>query len=496
MFFRQLTILFAIAATLLASAALAPSALAIETVIQDDAQFLHRSDDEVRASMQQVKSLGIDRVRLTAGWSTIAPDANSPQRPSFDDTDPGAYPPAGWARLDRAVRMAHEAGLEIDIDIAFWAPRWATQDPPAALSQLRNYIDPALYAHFSQAIARRYSGTFVPGVAGRPVAPSAPSPDGSLFDDFFGSEPVDVPAPSVAAAPLPAVSMFTIWNEPNHPGFIEPQWIQTPAGWVPSSPAIYRAMVQAAYPAIKAAAPGSRVLIGGTSSTGSSVPGRGGVAPLRFLRALACVDSQLQPIATGTCASFKPLPGDGWAHHPYSLRTTPDHMPVNPDNLPVAAIGRLTSTLRTLVSIGRISPAVADVYLTEYGYETNPPDTHAPFSPAEQPALLAWARYIATRDPAVKMWPQFLLRDLPMGSGPRSISSKGATTTRDWQSGLFYADGTPKPAAHGFGKPAATICRTGGARHWTKGWRKLRRSVGCRRRAAQRPSRRGHHHRR
>jgi Cellulase (glycosyl hydrolase family 5) len=461
--------------------ALAAPASAIETVIQDDAQLLHRSDDEVRASMEQIRSLGINRVRITAGWSTIAPDADAARRPDFLDTDPLAYPQSNWANLDRAVKQAHQAGLQVIVDIAFWAPRWATHDPAGAQGRLRTDIDPVLYAHFAEAVARRYSGHFTPVVPRLPAPPAPPkSADATLLDQLLGKPPPPPPTPQISRAespppPLPAVSLYTLWNEPNHPGFLGPQWAATPDGWVPRSAAIYRAMVLAAYPAIKAVSPDARVLIGGTTSMGSSVPGQSGVPPLRFLRALACVDERLQPVSTGDCASFQPLPGDGWAHHPYSLKTPPNRLPHNPDNVPIAAIPRLTATLRALAAAGRISQADADVYLTEYGYETNPPDTHAILGLGQQATYLAWAEWLATQDPAVKMWPQFLLRDLPGDTTQRDEGAGLPPILDNWQSGLFFANGTPKPAAQTFASPGVAICQRRGRKLWVRIWSRLRR---------------------
>src|SRR5687768_2673283 len=53
----------------------------IETIVQDDALMLHGSDDDVRLGMKRARELGIDRVRLTAGWSVIAPHPDIPEPP-------------------------------------------------------------------------------------------------------------------------------------------------------------------------------------------------------------------------------------------------------------------------------------------------------------------------------------------------------------------------------------------------------------------------------
>ncbi len=444
----------------------AATAVAAETVVQDDAHLLYRSESEVRTVLGDIRALGVDRVRLTAGWSLIAPSPDSPRRPDFNAADPAAYPAANWVYLDRAVRLANEFGLKVMIDIAFWAPRWATHDDPATPNRLRTEIDPEQYALFASAVARRYNGSFTPPLD--PGPPPPPPPDSTLLDQVFGGglgSPPPPPAPSAPnlPSPLPAVSMYTLWNEPNLEVFLLPQWQRRGSEWFPRSAEIYRAMVQAAYPAVKSQAPNAQVLIGGTAGTASRVPGVGSVPPLRFIRALACVDERLRPITTGTCATFRQVPGDGWAHHPYSTRTLPSRDASDANNVPVAGTPRLVATLRALASRGRLAPANADVYMTEYGYETSPPDPHAPFGPEKQGALLAQAEYIATRSPAVKMWAQFMLRDLP-----------GDALGSDWQSGLYFADGKPKPAASTFRTPSFASCVRSGRQRWVMVWARVR----------------------
>lgn len=377
------TILLCLALTILAVPA-AHARSAPETVVQDDALFLHGSEDEIRTGLQQARDIGIRRVRLTAGWSVIAPAPALDTVPEGDLADPAAYPRDHWANLDRAVRLTVEAGMKPMIDIAFWAPRWAIDGQAGETTRLRTNIDAGQYARFAEAVARRYAGGYVPNRSLASVVEDAqqPRPDANLLDSLFGRK-TPIALPKIAKEPLPAVDLFTIWNEPNHSGFLQPQWRREGGRYVPYSPHLYRAMVYAAYPAIKRGAPDSRVLIGGTASGGSSTAGRSGVPPLLFLRAFACVDKRLRPVRTGPCANFQPIPGDGWSHHPYSLRTLPDAQPQDTDKLPVASTPRLLRTLRKLVAGGRMDAANATVYMTEYGYETSPPDPLAVFSPQQ-----------------------------------------------------------------------------------------------------------------
>ncbi|MDQ4041901.1 MAG: hypothetical protein M3141_09155, partial [Actinomycetota bacterium] len=252
----------AVAATVLLSGGddqVPPAVTGRPTIVQDDAQVLHRSTREVRRTVRMLRALGVDWLRVSANWSFVAPAPRSPRRPRFDATDPEAYPPGAWDELDRAVREAHAAGLAISIDVGFWAPRWATARPSPEPDRQRDGIDPAAFADFAEAVVRRYGD--------RAVA-------------------------------------YTIWNEPNYQVFLRPQWrrtshafgrappegatgenggFQETAGWEVASAGAYRAMVVAAVPRIRRHASRPLVLIGATAAFGTSRPRSrtDAVAPLR-----------------------------------------------------------------------------------------------------------------------------------------------------------------------------------------------------------------------
>jgi hypothetical protein len=240
----------------------------LTTILQDDGNFLFRPAAEVQAAVARAKALGVDTIRLTAGWSSLTRGVDQPSKPAgFDARDPAAYEQARWRSLDTAVRAVRGAGLKALIDIGFWAPRWATTDVgPRA----RANIDPQAFADFAAAVALRYSGGFTPP----PEPPTAPEPvptaDQSLISSILQPLlPFPLPPPQTrsrallagaaqaaeggAAAPgepLPNVNEFVLWNEPNHQGLLLPQW--EPDGTTPASPRIYRAMVRAGYASVKA----------------------------------------------------------------------------------------------------------------------------------------------------------------------------------------------------------------------------------------------------
>ena len=414
---RYTTTLVGLLACTLVSLLLAGSPLPsrnLQTTIQDDAVLLHGSDSSVQNAVNQIAHLGFNYVRLTASWSTLSPQSNSVNmpRPPFDPTNSATYPYSGFHDLDRAIVDAHAAGLKVMVDVAFWAPRWAVPVGSPG-GQNRYEPNPTLFGDFAKAVANRYDGGYV-----------------------YHSNP---------QVPLPAVQLYTIWNEPNQSEFLEPQWRRTPSGPIAESPHIYRGMYDDAYDQIKSVNPADKVLIGATAADGSSTPGQGNVPPIEFVQGLACVDQNLQPLKIPECNGYQPLRADGFSNHPYSLTTTPATSVSDPEEVPLADTSRLETLLSELKFEGRIT-SDWPIYDTEYGYDTNPPDPYAQFTPTQQAQFVGWSTYLAWRDPDTVMFAQFLLQDSAPGPGkPGSRSYWGP-----YQTGLEYENGQPKPAAQAF----------------------------------------------
>ena len=407
----------AIIAAVLALATATPAHGALETVLQDDANLIHRPHEQVDASMAQIAALGVDRVRLTANWSALTRDT-----PRFDARDPAAYEQARWRGLDQAVTLALAHGLNPSIDIGYWAPSWASsaREPERA----RTNIDPGAFADFAVAIARRYDGTFVPEDDG---ALPEPSPDQSFLEQLLGRP--DTPLPPPPREPLGRVDQFALWNEPNHQALLMPQWRHGR----PASPGVYRRMLLAAYPAAKAVRPDATFLVGNTASMGAE--GEGGVAPLRFLRTLAC-------------AGCPQVPGDGWAHHPYTRNEPPDVSGPGPDDVYLADLGRRSRTLRRLAAAGRVAPGLRNIHINEFGYETRKIGSRPHIPPRRQARWLTWAEHVADRTPGVVSFAQFLLRDQP--PAPVRVSASRNRPFGQYYTGLLTAEGRPKPAASSF----------------------------------------------
>ncbi|MDX6425291.1 MAG: hypothetical protein QOD52_696 [Gaiellaceae bacterium] len=87
------------------------------------------------------------------------------------------------------------------------------------------------------------------------------------------------------------------------------------------------------------------------------------------------------------------------------------------------------------------------IWITEYGYQTNPPDKLFGVSWAKQATYLTQAFAIARKNPRIDMMLWFLLKDEPI--------------VANWQSGLLTATGQKKPAYNAFMKMAAAASPAG-----------------------------------
>jgi hypothetical protein len=397
----------AAAAALGALPSAAHAAAGAEVSIMDDQLLLGRSQSFIDKQMRIFNSLGVDRLRVSAFWDGNSPAPSSRRKPAgFDAANPND-PRYRWSALDRVVGSAVGHGIKVMISISTPAPLWATTGRRKGGLWKPSARD---FAAFAEAVARRYG----------------------LVVDQYG-----------------------IANEPNQGGWLQPQ--STSAGLV--APHLYRAMVQAAYPRIKAADPTSTALIGNLASSGTNVHGRRApIRPLAFLRAMACVNSSYRPIHGGACRGFKPVPADAVAHHPYRFFGPPSGHSASPDDAAIGDSGRLFRVLDRLVRLGRIRPSGGrrlNVYYTEFGYQTDPPDPFAGIPLGRQSRYLQEAAYLAWRTPRIRGINQFRLTD-------GRIAGRGLSAFREFQSGLLFSNRKPKPSFGSFPHPFVI----GGSRFW------------------------------
>ena len=129
---------------------------------------------------------------------------------------------------------------------------------------------------------------------------------------------------------------------------------------------------------------------------------------------------------------------DAYAHHPYygsPVETPSTKPPPGRRGQPSTAV--TLGNFGTLVTeLNRLYGRRTRIWITEYGYQTNPPDRIIGVSWGKQAAYLTQAATYARRHPQIDLFLWFLLRDEVRLGG--------------WQSGLMTVDGKRKPSFSAF----------------------------------------------
>jgi hypothetical protein len=378
---RRLAVLAAIAAALISPAA-ADAARTQLTMMEDSTQLLTLGDTERDFALNQFQALNADIVKVRVEWRDIAPDPTSRRKPSnFDATDPAAYPRDGWNPLDAALRGIVARGMRPFLMVGPPAPDWATAGPP------KKYVgvwrsDPAEYGAFVRAIGRRYSGTY----------------EG-----------------------LPRVSMWSIWNEPNHPQFIQPLSERIRGKTIPSSPHQYRRLYVAATDAFAATGHAADTLLfGEVLPIGQTRLGTlNTMKPLLWLREFFCLDARYRPYRGSAasargCSPFPKIVTSGFAMHPYTKPVGPRFPLSSPDDATIGQIARVEKALNRVAKTRRVRRNLP-IYSTEFGIQTDPPDCVGFGAPiTRQAAILNEAEYDSYVSRRVKTYSQYLLIDDPV----------------------------------------------------------------------------------
>ena len=214
----------------------------------------------------------------------------------------------------------------------------------------------------------------------------------------------------------PWVRLWEVWNEPNLRSFLSP-----------NSPRLYvRRLLNPTYAALHDLSFSNRVAGGATAPRST----RTGLSPVRFMRGMHQAHARL----------------DAYSHHPY---------PVTPGERPFGfarGVCRYCTGVLTLANLPVLLREVRKdfgpkrIWLTEYSYQTNPPDPGG-VSRAVQAQYIAESALRVRYAPFVDILIHFMLRDESRRAG--------------WQSGLFSATGIAKPAFNSFRLPIVQAARRG-----------------------------------
>jgi hypothetical protein len=223
---------------------------------------------------------------------------------------------------------------------------------------------------------------------------------------------------------FPTVNDIVVWNEPNGSFF-----------WRPVSPARYEALLARCWDVLHSFRPKVNVIGASTSARGG---GKSSLDPARFVRGMGAAyraSGRAQRIFD--TAGHHPYPDSNaeapWQSHPSGRSVGQGDL----DKLEAAYADAFAGTRQPLPGSGGVS-----IWWLETGYQSNPPDEKATLyrgnenvravDAVQQGAQLGAAIRLAYCQPHVTAFFNFQLFD---------ESNLGG-----WQSGILYADGSPKPA--------------------------------------------------
>jgi len=232
----------------------------------------------------------------------------------------------------------------------------------------------------------------------------------------------------------PSFRDVIVGNEPNLNRFWLPQFGVDGSG--ASAPA-YLELLAATYDALKAVSPSVQVIGGALAPRGVDKPGTGRdtISPTRFVRELGAAYR-----ASGRTTPIM----DVFAFHPYADNSSrsPDLPPSDPDHLGLIDYPKLVALLgEAFGGTGQAGSALPILY-DEFGVEAQIPAAKSSLYTGTEPAT--------TKPVTETTQAAFYRRALqlafcqPSVTGLLFFHSHDESALGAWQSGLYYADGSPK----------------------------------------------------
>jgi hypothetical protein len=366
--------------------------------------------EDAPLAFAQARSSGAQMVRIPLHWEGAVPKVEPTAWNPHDPLDPNY----NWEASDTEVTRAIQAGLTPVLQLG-GPPRWAQRcTSPEVAGFAPCDPDPAKFAAFATAAARRYSGQ-IPG--------------------------------------LPQVRYWQALNEPNLTLFFFPQY-DTAGNAL--SPELYRALINAFYAAVKSVDPANLVLSAGLGPTAVR-PWT--IGPMSFTRQLLCMKGRTNPRpAGGACEGGVHF--DIFAIQPYTTGGPTHEGGVN--DVQIGDLEKLQTLLKAANRAGRIQGAFkrTPLWITEFSWDTAPPD------PGGLPMKIA-TRWTAealheawTAGVSNFFW--YSLRD----SAP-----DGRPYSQTYESGLFFrgptlAQDQPKPVFYAFRFPFVAYPGEKGLSFW------------------------------
>ena len=283
-------------------------------------------------ALDEIRAFGVDRVRALVYWQSYAPASEGEEEARLRRHRSRRLPGRDMGLARRASSPRRGARIAVQLTLTGPVPKWATASKKDNVTK----PSPKEFQAFATAVGRRYGDR---------------------------------------------VGLWSIWNEPNHPQFLKPQFVHKKA----KSPRIYRKLFLAGQRGLRASGNGGDTLLfGETAPRGTPRV----VAPLAFLRGALCLNRSYH--RKGHCARIS---AGGYAHHAYTTRTGPRFRPPDKDDVTIGVLSRLSNALTKAGRAGAI-PRGLGIYLTEFGIQSTP-DTISGVSLIKQAEYLSISEHMA-----------------------------------------------------------------------------------------------------
>jgi hypothetical protein len=375
------------------------------SLIQDDRELFGELGEDPAAAMAEIKALGVDVVRTNIAYYRIYRESDQERKPdSFDAREPDSAQ-YDWSAIDRLINLADRNGLRVLATVTGPGPNF-TSGSPRKCRRVPCAIRPSArgFGAFVQAVAKRYRGQ---------------------------------------------IDYYSLWNEPNLSRWIRPQGRRSRN--VQKEGIIYRKLWQAGYKQIARydRPRRNRVLFGEVAAIGD---------PLPLIQTALCLDRDNRPLRgrdrrLAKCGNFKRMNIGGIAVHPYNFggfgRRGPQTKTGSSTALPIAYMPRLHRLTKQAVRRKRMRSQGRRVFITEYGYQTRPPDPNG-VSLRNQAEFINETDRLTYGDRLVKTTAQYELVDV--------------REAREYNSGLRFTrrsgDAERKPAYEAYRLPLVVTKRS------------------------------------
>lgn len=399
--------LIACVATLIISALAIPSAASASSsqlsILQEDRRLIGGTGEDPNVVAREIRNLGVDIVRTNVIYNRVFKVPNERTKPpGFVTSDPSS-PQYDWIYTDQLVNAVRAQGLQVLMTITTPGPFFSTTNP-SRCTRRPCTVAPKIgeFEDFTEAVVKRYAGK---------------------------------------------VDYYSIGNEFNlGKNWITPRFKRSGRTRYDFGAAVYRKMWIAGHRAISRFDPTrrNRVLFAETAAVAS---------PLPFIRSALCIDDKGKALRgklarlQGCRGKVRKLNIGGMAVHPYNSggNGTPRSRVRKKVTLTMAHMPRLYKLMSQAVRRKRI-PGRRGVFITEFGFQTRPPDRFSNVSLAEQAQYINESDRLFFGDRRIRTVNQFELNDPPQ--------------LIEFNMGLRFANGAKKPSYDAYRLPIVVTRRS------------------------------------